>query len=345
MSQVTAARTASRTVVATQWWHVSLSTGGFDAVDGIIEELITPLVARAQKYGAKRWYFTRSSAGACSMGGVELSIHAHPRVLERLRSFHEARLSTRSGTVPVHAHQYLTTPASETYYAGGQRMADPRLEAHLVRYGGVEGLHLAEEVLELGSELAIWAIRRFPRKQSRSAFAAVLLFDAAQSMMAGAHSGRWTERQIAWSRYWDSHLHRCTADAGQHAARASEAMTARVATKTQGFHALMVATSSESSVQRWRRRWYRALDTYLYRAERASVSRSAMHLTMCQAHMMLNRLGFGSGEEAALGLYARTSAPGVSSGCGSSDLQALRLDAGRPNPRLIELPNKGQHHE
>ena len=59
MSQLTAVRTASRTALSTQWWHLSLSTGGFDVADGIIEELVTPLVAQAQALGAKRWYFTR----------------------------------------------------------------------------------------------------------------------------------------------------------------------------------------------------------------------------------------------------------------------------------------------
>jgi hypothetical protein len=66
-------------------------------------------------------------------------------------------------------------------------------------------------------------------------------------------------------------------------------------------------------VHNWRRRWFRALDSYLYRADKVRVSRSAQHLTVYQAHMTLNRLGFVAREEAALGLYARTWKP-VSAG-------------------------------
>ena len=62
-------------------------------------------------------------------------------------------------------------------------------------------------------------------------------------------------------------------------------------------------------MQNWRRRWFRALDTYLYRADKVRVSRSAQHLTVYQAHMALNRLGFVAREEAALGLYARNWTP------------------------------------
>ncbi|MCU1631398.1 MAG: hypothetical protein JWM61_50 [Micrococcaceae bacterium] len=312
MSQLTVARTASRTVVSTQWWHLSLSTGGFDVADGIIEELVTPLVAQAQALGAKRWYFTRcedASTGVVSQ--IRLSIHAHPRVLERLRAFQRALQVRSARNLPLLVvRQHYTAPASNTYYSGGQEMADPHLEANLVKYGGVEGLHLAEEVFELSSELAVWANQRFPRMQSRSALGALILFDAAHSMMRGPRSAGWQDRRrLTWDFYWDSHLRTCTADVGPRAAGVREAMTAQVASKAMGFHALMAATASESAVHNWRRRWFRALDTYLYRADKVRVSRSAQHLTVYQAHMTLNRLGFVAREEAALGLYARSWKP------------------------------------
>ncbi|MHA7285489.1 lantibiotic dehydratase C-terminal domain-containing protein [Arthrobacter sp. MDT3-44] len=309
MSQLTAVRTASRMVVSTQWWHLSLSTGGFDVADGIIEELVTPLVAQAQALGAKRWYFTR--VDDAPTGQVRLSIHAHPRVLERLRAFQRALQARSGGRFPLLAvHQQFTAPVNNTYYSGGQEMADPQLEANLVKYGGVEGLHLAEEVFELSSELALWATARFPRMQSRSALGALLLFDAADSMMRGPHSATWPDRlRLSWDAYWDGHLRTCTADVGPRAPGVREAMTLRVATKSTGFHALMAATAAESTVHNWRRRWVRSLDTYLYRADKVRVSRSAQHLTVYQAHMTLNRLGFVAREEAALGLYARTWQP------------------------------------
>lgn len=311
MSQLTAARTASRTVVSTQWWHLSLSTGGFDVADGIIGELVTPLVAQAQALGAKRWYFTRCEDPTGAPGQIRLSIHAHPRVLDRLRAFQRALQPRSTRRLPLLVvRQHVTAPAGNTYYSGGHEMAGPQLEADLVTYGGVEGLHLAEEVFELSSELGIWASDRFPRMQSRSALGALVLFDAAQSLMHGPRSAAWPDRRrSSWDSYWDSHLRTCTADVGPRASGVRNAMSAQVASKSTGFHALMAATASESAVLTWRRRWFRALDTYLHRAGKARVSRSAQHLTVYQAHMTVNRLGFDAREEAALGLYARSWRP------------------------------------
>ena len=312
MSRLSAVRTASRTAVGTHWWHLSFSTGGFDDVDGIIEALITPLVAHAKSLGAKRWYFTRYEVPATGgTSGVRLSVHAHPRVLGRLQALERARRTGCTASFPrLTAHQQFTPAAENTYYSGGAEMADPQLESNLVKYGGVEGLLLAEEVFELSSELAVWSGLRFPRMQNRSALAALILFDAAQAMMLGPRSAGWQDRrQQSWEHYWDSHLRTCTVDAGSRGPGLREAMTARVASKSRDFHALMAATASEQPVQNWRRRWFRAVDTYLYRAEGVRVSRSAQHLTVYQAHMALNRLGFGVYEEAVLGLHASSWQP------------------------------------
>ncbi len=330
MSQLATVRTASRTAVSTQWWHLSLSTGGFDVADGIVEDVITPLVAQAQKLGAKRWYFQRSqdaSTGVVSQ--VKLSIHAHPRVLERLRDTERGLEERTARRLPLLAsRQQVTAPANNTYYSGGQEMADPQLEADLVKYGGVEGLALAEEVFELSSELGIWASRRFPRMQSRSALGALVLFDAARGMMRGPRSSVWADRRSTpWNCYWDTHLRTCTAEVGPRAAGVRVAMTAQVASKASGFHALMAATAAEPTVHTWRRRWYRAIDSYLYRAEKVDVSRTAQHLTVYQAHMALNRLGFVAREEAALGLYARSWKPQV------SDTGTRNLPENSPPPR------------
>ena len=312
MSQVAAVRTASRTAVSTRWWHLSLSTGGFDVADGIVEDLVTPLVAHARKLGAKRWYFQRSQdASTGVVHQVTLSVHVHPRVLERLQSLlREIRGRSASRFTLLESRQQITAPASSTYYSGGQEMAGPQLEADLVTYGGIRGLDLAEEVFELSSELALWANHRFPRMQSRSALGALMLFDAADSMMRGPRSGGWQERRSpSWDGYWDTHLRTSTAEVGPRAAGVRDAMTAQVATKTTGFHSLMTATAAETAVHTWRRRWYRAVDSYLYRAAKVRVSRTAQHLTVYQAHAALSRLGFVAREEAALGLYARSWEP------------------------------------
>jgi hypothetical protein len=306
MSQLTAVRTASRTALSAQWWHLSTQAGGFDVADGIIGDLVTPLAAQAQVLRAGRWFYTRS----VEPSSIQVRVHilAQPATIERLQTVHQVLLKRNGGTLAaLPSRQSISTPASSGYYLRNVEDADPHLEAELVKYGGVEGLQLAQEVFELSSELAAWGTQRFSRMHSRSAFAALVLFDSARSMMKGSRSASWADRRrISWDYYWDSHLKTCTPDLGTRGQAVREAMANQVSAKAPAFQSLMAATAAESAVHNWRRRWFRAVDTYLYRADKARVSRSAQHLTVHQAHMTLNRLGFAPREEAVLGLYART---------------------------------------
>ncbi|CEA09492.1 hypothetical protein BN1051_02862 [Arthrobacter saudimassiliensis] len=309
MSQLAAVRSASRTQTGTHWWTLSIYTGGFDVADGIIGELVTPLAAQAQVWGAQRWFYTR-----CSEPGnahVRLRVLAAQETLDRLQSL-LAALQERASGVIGHlgvAHEF-SEPAMDRLGPGGMEPQDPRVEADLAKYGGVEGLALAEEVFELSSDLACWATARFPKVQNRWALGSLLLFDSARSMMKGPRASSWPDRRrLSWEYYWDSHLRSCTAGLGPRAAGMRQAMTVQVGAKIMPTHRLMAATAAESAVENWRRRWFRAMDTYLYRADKARVSRSAQHLTVYQAHMLLNRLGLSLREEAAMGLYARTWSP------------------------------------
>ncbi len=308
MSQLIAVRPASRTVASDQWWHFSVMTGGFDVADGIIADLVTPLAAQARVLGAKRWFYTRCDDP--SSGQVRMRILAPQPTIDRLQLIQRTLLAQAGGVLPqLTTKQHLSSPATDRSFSSFSN-ADPQLEAELVTYGGVEGLQLAEEVFELSSELCSWATQRYSKTQSRSALAALLLFDSARSMMKGPRSANWQDRRrLSWDYYWDSHLKTCTANFGPRATSVREAMTAQIEAKLSPMHSLMSATAAESAVHNWRRRWFRALDTYLYKADKARVSRSAQHLTVYQAHMLLNRLGFSSREEAALGLYARTWGP------------------------------------
>jgi hypothetical protein len=305
MSQLATVRTASRTAGSTQWWHLTFTTGGFDVADGIIEELVTPLVAQARSLGAKRWYFCRNGDPAKE---IRLNIQAHPRVLDKLQGFQRGQQARRSGTLPkLSIRQHVSTPAVDLYYFGGVGETDLQLEADLVTYGGSAGLELAQQVFELSSDLGAWAVQRFTRMHSRSALGALILFDSAQAMMRGPRSGTWPERRRdSWDAYWDNHLAACTVDMGVRGAAVRTAMAEQVRAKSPAFHGLMGATAAEATVLHWRRRWFRAVDSYLSDAEKAGVGRGARHLTVYQAHMALNRLGFLPREEAALGLYARS---------------------------------------
>ena len=306
MSQLTAVRNASRTHSTAQWWTLSVYSGGFDVADGIIGELVTPLAAQAQTLGAQRWFYTRCSEPANAH--VRLKVLGSPETLERLQCLLGALREQASGVIGhlEVTHQY-NEPAVDRLAPGGMEPQDPRVEADLAKYGGVEGLALAEEVFQVSSHLGAWATARFPKVQNRWALGSLLLFDSARSMMKGPRASSWPDRRrLSWDYYWDSHLRSCTAGFGPRAASVRQAMTVQVAAKVMPTQRLMAATAAESAVENWRRRWFRSMDTYLYRADKARLSRSAQHLTVYQAHMLLNRLGLSLREEAALGLYART---------------------------------------
>ncbi|MCC3268714.1 hypothetical protein MUG94_16495 [Arthrobacter gengyunqii] len=305
MTQLTAVRNASRTRPTAQWWTVSFYTGGFDVADGIIGELVTPLAAQAQAYGATRWYYTRCLEP--TNAHVRVRFLGEPEIFERLTHLLGALRDQASGVIGhLEMVQQISEPVTDRLGPGGAEQQNPRMEADLAKYGGPEGLALAEEVFELSSELGAWATARFPKVQNRWALGSLLLFDSARSMMKGPHSASWPDRRrISWDYYWDSHLRSCTAGFGQRAGSVRQAMTIQVASKVTPTHRLMAATAAENAVANWRRRWFRGVDNYLYRADKARLSRSAQHLTVYQAHMLLNRLGLSLREEAALGLYAR----------------------------------------
>ncbi|GAA3292831.1 hypothetical protein GCM10017708_24260 [Arthrobacter citreus] len=239
---------------------------------------------------------------------VRLRILAEPELLEKLQHLLRALREQASGVIGhLEVTHDFSEPVADRMSPGGTEQQNPRVEADLAKYGGVEGLALAEEVFELSSELGAWAAVRFPKAQNRWALGSLLLFDSARSMMKGPRSASWPDRRrISWDYYWDSHLRSCTAAFGPRAASVRQAMTVQIAAKIMPTQRLMAATAAESAVENWRRRWFRTMDTYLYRADKARLSRSAQHLTVYQAHMLLNRLGISLREEAALGLYARS---------------------------------------
>lgn len=306
MSQLTAVRTASRTADTAQWWHLSVFTGGFDVADGIIGELVTPLAAQAQMLGATRWFYTRCDEPACAH--VRMDVLTHPRSVERLQAFHRSLQAQAGGMLPqLTVRQHFSAPVEVPSSVFASEETGQCVEGDLVRFGGAEGLQLAEQVFQLSSHLAAWGSQRFMKMHNRSAFGALILFDSARSMMNGPRSaGSPGRRATGWDPYWNSHLETCTGDLGHLASRARAAMAAQVKAKSPAFHGLMAATAADPTVQNWRRRWFRALDTYLHRAEKARVDRTAQQLSRYQAHMTLNRLGFNPREEGALGLYART---------------------------------------
>ena len=81
-------------------------------------------------------------------------------------------------------------------------------------------------------------------------------------------------------------------------------MRARITPRIVPAHRMMAALDSEPAVDIGRKRWARAIDDYLYRADKQRISRSAQQLATGASMMALNGLGFAFREQAVLGLYA-----------------------------------------
>lgn len=303
MSQLAATRSATPLTAGAEWWSLTIQPVEKDVCDAVIGSIVTPLAAQARSWGAQRWFYTRCTDPARPL--IQVRILGSPRVLDRQRTLMRALVDQAIpdlGELQTSEHREAPVPNRWDY---GQVSA--KAEADLAKYGGADGLALAEEVFELSSDLATWGTSRFHKANSRSSLATLLLFDACYAMMSGPRSSVWADRRtLSWDYYWDSHLRSCTAASGPQAAQMHSALTSQLAPRILQAHRLMAATASEPAVDNWRKRWSRTIDTYLYRADKVRASRSAQQLTVHQSRLMLNRLGISVRDEAGLGLFARS---------------------------------------
>lgn len=298
VTQLATPRASGNSDTRSMWWTTTIAPAATDGCDAVLARIVTPLAAQAKSWGAERWFYSRCMDPR--KPSVVVSVLGNGPLLKRLESLERALVAQ---SVACLGELQTSYSLEEVRAEGG---ANPSNEAALAKYGGPQGLALAEEVFEFSSDLAAWGIARFPKATSRSSLAALLLFDAGYAMMRGPRSSTWPDRRsVSWDYFWDSHLRSCTAASGPRAAHVRGALTAQLAPKIWPAHRLMAATASEASVENWRRRWSKTIDTYLHRADKARVSRSAQHLTVYQSHLALNRLGICLADEAALGLYAR----------------------------------------
>lgn len=285
------------------WWTLIIQPTRKDCTDAVISHIVTPVAAQARALGAERWAYSRRLDAVNS--SVQIWILALPAVFERVQSFacalvqlsvaHLGEVEVSTGGPAASPTPWITDPVTLP------------VEDALAKFGGLEGIGLAAEVSELGSDLALWAVDRFPNANCRSPLAALLLHDSCHAMMHGPRSSAWPDRRaVSWDYYWDAHLRSCTASLGPRTAQRRDPPAVRPAPGVLSAHRLMADTAAESAVLNWRTRWSEAIDSYLYRTDQERVSRSAHHLTMYQSSRLLNRLGITVANQAGLGFLART---------------------------------------
>ncbi|CEA07033.1 hypothetical protein BN1051_00342 [Arthrobacter saudimassiliensis] len=284
----------TRTVITTR-------VPGDTEADRACSLLLTPLAAQARQWQSHCWHFSRRPQ---RQGVVLETQFAGTRDSgRRLTSFLAALLEQTDaelGRPETAVKTYQGTPGTVAVESSGDEAA------LLFRLGGPDGLALAEEVFELSSDLSLWAVGRFTTPATRRALLALLMFDAAEAMMRGPRSTAWPDRRrVSWDFFWDTHLDAALRRVAPTSGHASRIFHRNIASQLNQDHAVMLAAASERSVYNWRRRWQRAIDRYLYRADKSGVSRCAQHLTLHQIHETAGRMGLGPHAEAAAGIQAR----------------------------------------
>lgn len=294
------ARSLPQKAEVTGWWVLTVQPARPEACDGVVRHVVTPLIAQARLWGAERSFYLRH------LDAREPSVQVHfllrGEIAGRLKRFAQAlalQCSPQLGELDLFEKHRGEYPPPQ----GGP--ATPHIEAVMASFGGIKGIALTSEAAELSSDLAAWALGRFAAAGTRSAFAALLLHDTAYAMMRGPRSALWPDRRaLSWDYYWTRHLRSCTESFGPQAERARQALTLRTAAQIVPALNIMSAIAAEPSVDTWRKRWSRAVDSYLYQADKARISRSAEFLTLYQSRKLINRFGITPQEEAALGLYS-----------------------------------------
>ncbi|MCC3272246.1 hypothetical protein MUK71_15110 [Arthrobacter zhangbolii] len=282
------------------WSMLTLEPDREEAGDDIVRHIIGPLSSQLRAGEGDRFRFVRRLEPVSPV--VDLHLRAPEHVIERTWKFARALADENVATVGA---VKITQSPGVVYPPPGEPVPE-LLEAPLAYFGGFKGLELAAEISELSSTLALWAVNRFPSPNMRSMLGALLLFDTGHAMMRGPRSSVWADRRTtSWDYFWDAHLRTCVGAAGPHATQVRTTMMAQIAPRVVPVHRIMAALAAETAVEVWRKRWARAVDEYLYRADKQRISRSAQQLATRVSQLALNRLGFPYREQAILGLYAR----------------------------------------
>lgn len=293
---------------APQWWYARLYTGGVDAIDHVIEGLLPPLLAEVRALGASRWFFLRYFDR--SGPHLRLRVFGPGASLDRL-----VRASHDLGThleliVSASRSQWieLVPGASAAVLAGSGDAVGLRpavYEPEIDKYGGLNGVELAERIFEFSSELALWGVAEHEKGAGRDALAALLLADGAGALSYGARAQEWPARRaVSWLRFWRVHTGWWTgAVLGNETVRTG--LEAHASAHWSAVVKRLRRTAAQPGVAAWRRRWFRAIDDYLAEAGRLEVPRTPQHLVFHQNHLLMNRLGYLPPEEALLGLHAR----------------------------------------
>ncbi|GAA1578032.1 MULTISPECIES: lantibiotic dehydratase C-terminal domain-containing protein [Streptomyces] len=290
----------STAVPERDWWYVRAYPGGPGRMDAAVRTLVPWLAAQAERLGSEEWFFLRYwdatghhlrlrlRAGAAAVDALDGAARAElAGLLETLEERPEDTAGLLPGTLPEGSPARGVVPA---VYA-----------PELAKYGGREGVAVAERIFRLDSAFcADLDLAGLPRRHERAAHAVAF----ARALTARVLPAQ--ERDVFWVRHrtrwgWQLRL----AAAGEPLRPLLAGLAAGV--REQGAPPPEVRERIEAHADE--------VAGLLLRAPGPLPHQLLHHL-----HMVMNRLGFPPGEEAALGMLAGQAAgrPAAAAGAVSS---------------------------
>ncbi|MFJ7159588.1 lantibiotic dehydratase C-terminal domain-containing protein [Streptomyces sp. NPDC101118] len=266
------------------WWYVRVYPGGPGRMDAAVRTLVPWLAAQAGRLGSEEWFFIRYwdatghhlrlrlRAGAAEVDALDAVAREElTGLLDTLEERPEDGVGLLPGALP---------PGSPA------RGVVPSLYApELAKYGGPEGVAVAERIFHLDSAFcAALDLAALPRRYERAAHA--VHFARALTARVLTEEERdvfWVHHRTRWG--WQLRL----AAAGEQLRPLLGGVSAGV--REQGAPAPGARARLEAHAD--------ALAELVLQAPGPRPHQLLHHL-----HMVMNRLGFPPGEEAALGMLA-----------------------------------------
>ncbi|NUR84974.1 MAG: hypothetical protein HOY71_12895 [Nonomuraea sp.] len=259
--------------MSVDWWYARAYPGGAELMDPATRVLVPWL----REQGGSRWFFIRY----WDMTGhhLRLRLRAHPDAVDRVHA-RLPELRALLDTLRPEPEDRLVPGDFPGPLPTGRAVRAGLYAPELAKYGGRDGVALAEELFTRGSE---WYAANDLTKLGRSTDRASLAVSYLRSVVAAALPSGGEAFWAAHRRHWGWQLRLAVPDQGR--LRALLARTAASLTPPALDVGDLVAA---------------VVDTL----DRAELPRE--HLLLQYVHMELNRWGFVPAEECLLGILAES---------------------------------------
>ena len=280
------------------WLYLKIGIGEFgDVLDHFVRDVLPRAV---REVGAQQWFFIRyydDTDGLHLRFRVLIDKASHQGALDRLGAIFRYEL-THLNALPKSSYQPLVAMGGFDFEARALSVREEAYEPELDKFGGADGMPVAERWFHQSSELAVAALQQESRRGlSRKSLAPVLMAVVVDQMVSDPcmflehYSMSWLPHDIARRQMLRDEFFAKAGELHAHAIAIVPALAA-------------LPAESQALVERWRDSVAAALLTYA-RHEVASPGYT-LNQAWQMIHLMNNRLGFSPIEEAYLATLLET---------------------------------------